>query len=65
MTRRVQAPETHRRKPSAAKPRLDTERVSLKPLTYEEAVRGLFSLKPDPDETDPEEREEADHAEDS
>jgi hypothetical protein len=25
----------------------EDERVSLKPLTYEEAVRGLFAIKPD------------------
>jgi len=64
MTRRVQAPETHRRKPSAAKPRSDADRISLKPLSYEEAVRGLFSIKPDADEVDTGDRGKDDDGED-
>ncbi len=38
---------TRRRPTAVAKGRgSKDERVSLKPLTYEEAVRGLFSVKP-------------------
>jgi hypothetical protein len=53
MTRRVQTPETHRHT-RAARPRPDEERVTLAPLTYEQAVRGLFSVKPDEDDEEPE-----------
>lgn len=59
MTRRVQAPETHRRKRAAARPRRDADRVSLKPLSYEEAVRGLFAVKPDTDSVDSDSDEES------
>jgi len=45
MARRTAPPKADRRV-AAAEPRPDAERLSLKPLTYEEAVKGLFSVKP-------------------
>ncbi len=63
MTRRPDTPVTHRRKKATAESRPDTERVSLKPLTYTEAVRGLFAVKPGPD-VETKDREEGGDGED-
>jgi hypothetical protein len=64
MTRRIQAPEARRRRKTAAGPRPDADRLSLKPLTYEQAVRGLFAVKPDSGEADIESSEGKEVSED-
>jgi hypothetical protein len=46
MTRRARPAAAPRRRSSAARPRPDADRVSLRPLTYPEAVKGLFAVKP-------------------
>lgn len=54
-----------RRSETAAKRRASQdERVSLKPLTYEEAVGGLFSVKPDPSDVETKDGGEGDDGED-
>ncbi len=53
-------PMTRRRPDTVAKKRNDPERITLAPLTFAQAVRGLFSVKPPPGDVDTENREEGD-----
>jgi hypothetical protein len=47
-----------RRPTAVAKERNDPERITLAPLTFAQAVRGLFSVNPDKGD---EKEQEADH----
>ena len=58
MPRRARPPAVKRHRTAAVGPRPDANRIALRPLSYQDAARGLFSVKPKGDEADLEKDEE-------
>ncbi len=63
MPRRAGAPETHRHR-AAVRPRRTDEPVSLHPLGFDQALRGLLAVKPERKSADTESGSEEEVSED-